>query len=1030
MAKMNRRDFFKVVGTSSAAGLAACDAKVPAEQIYPYVVTPEQIVPGQPTFFSTTCGGCSEQCSVVARHREGRVVYVGRNPDSELSYGVCAAGIASVQDTYDPDRTTAPTKPWADLYGEIGAKLSAGGVAWLGRYRTGSLSKLIGDFSTATSATRLHWEPMGYESLVAATELAFGTRTAPRYVLDGTHTIVSFGADFLHTWLAGGDHNRGWKAARDPSSGHIAQFFAIEPRISSTSAKADTWWASRPGTESGVARALAKLVADKKSSQVGQDYLAGVNPQAEADKAGIPLAKLDALADKLAAGPSVVFPGGVTTAGTDATDLAVATLVLNAVCGNVGDTDAHSVRLSGSRNLGDVATGGQVRSLLSDCAAGKVKTLFIDGLDLDFNLPADAGVSDALSKVETLVVLGASLPQGMPENAILLPTSSDLESWGDAEPVHGVHHLQQPAMAVRNDTQSVGDIVLSIAKAASLATPALSAGTNPDGTPIEGDDIIAASTMLGTKKAIATFEAPDFHHYVAGRWFADIYTGQAGFSRWWNKSLQKGGTATNAESVGSKLASDLPAPTPAALVDSGKALLIYPHPTIFDGRNANKAWLQEVPEPLSGYTWGTWIEVSPNTASELGVTNEDHLSVTVGNNSVSGQVFVSPGMRDDAVAVVAGNGHTEGGRYSKDRGSNPLHLLSAETQDAHTGAFSYLGGSATLARVEGDGMMRSLTGGGDMDGRPVALASHVDKVLHADENAEPGSLAPTLVIPKDPRIDPDNYSMYPEPEHPNFRFAMSIDLDTCTGCSACEVACASENNVPIVGPLQQKRGRYMGWIRTDRFWEGEGEHPDVRIMPVMCQQCSHAPCEGVCPVLATYHNLDGLNAMIYNRCVGTRYCANNCPYSARRFNFHTFRWPDAYSLMLNPEVSTREMGVMEKCTFCVQRIRATKYEHRANGTTPTDSELSRLTACADACQADAITFGNLKDETSEVYAKFQDPRAYTLFGELNTKPGIRYLTKVQFHATDDGHHGGGHGDDSHGDDSHGNDAHNGHGSPS
>ena len=1030
MAKMNRRDFFKVVGTSSAAGLAACDAKVPAEQIYPYVVTPEQIVPGQPTFFSTTCDGCSEQCSVVARHREGRVVNVGRNPDSALSYGVCAAGVASVQDTFDSDRATAPAKPWAELYADIGAKLGAGQVAWLGRYRTGSLAKLIGDFSAATGGTQVHWEPMGYEAIVTATELAFGTRTAPRYVLDGAHTIVSFGADFLHTWLAAGDHSRGWKAARDASSGHVAQFFAIEPRISGTSAKADTWWASRPGTEAGVARALARLVADKKHCDVAKQYLSTVNAQAAADAAGIPLAKLDTLADKLAAGPSIVFPGGVTTAGTDATDLALATLVLNAVCGNVGDTDAHSVRLAGSRNLGQVANSTELQALLSDCAAGNVKTLVIDGLDLDFNLPADAGVADALSKVETLVVLAASLPQGMPANAILLPTSSGLESWGDAEPVHGVHHLQQPAMAVQHDTQSVGDILLGLAKAAQLKTPTLAAEVNEDGTPVEGDDILPASTMLGTKTAVASFEAPDFHHYVAGRWFAEIFSGEGSFSRWWNNSLQKGGNATSASAASAELSGSLPAPAPAAVVDGGKALLIYPHPGLFDGRHANKAWLQEVPEPLSGYTWGTWVEVSPQTAKDLGVTNEDHLSVSVGDNKVAGQVFISPGMRDDAVAVVAGNGHSEGGRYSKDWGSNPLHLLTASSRDAKTGAISYLGSSAVVTRVEGESLMLSLTGGGDMDGRPVALSAHVDDVLHADEHAAPGSLAPTLVIPKDPRIDPDKYDMYPEPEHPDFRFAMSIDLDSCTGCSACEVACASENNVPVVGPLQQKRGRYMGWIRTDRFWEGEGEHPDVRIMPVMCQQCSHAPCEGVCPVMATYHNLDGLNAMIYNRCVGTRYCANNCPYSARRFNYHTFRWPDAYNLMLNPEVSTREMGVMEKCTFCVQRIRTTKYEHRANGTTPSDGELSRLTACADACQSDAITFGNLKDENSEVYAKFQDPRAYTLFGELNTKPGVRYLTKVQFHVTDDGHHGGGHGTDAGGGDSHGDDAHNGHGSPS
>jgi molybdopterin-containing oxidoreductase family iron-sulfur binding subunit len=1019
MAKLNRRDFFKVVGASSAAGVVACDAKVPAEQIYPYVIQPDEVVPGLPTLFSTTCGGCSEQCSVVARHREGRVVHVGGNPDATLGHGVCSAGTASVQDTYDPDRVTAPATPWDETFTTLGAAVAKGGVAWIGRYRNASLGKVIGDFVAASGGTTVHWEPMGYEALVKATELAFGTATAPRYVLDGAHTIVSFGADFLHTWLARMDHSRGWKVARDPSSGHIAQFFAIEPRVSNTSANADTWWSARPGTEAGVARALAKLVADRR--HVNHPWLAAVNPTEAADAAGIPLKKLQELADKLAAGPSVIFPGGVATAGTDATDLALATLVLNHVCGNIG----HSVRLDGGRNLGAVGTGADVKALLADCAAGNIKTLFVDDLDLHFNLPADAGVTEALSKVTNLVVLSAHLPQGLPTGAIHLPVSSALESWGDGEPVHGTHHVQQPGMATLHDTRSLGNIVLAIAKAAGLKTPAATAALDADGNPVEGEETAVASTMLGMKTAVASFEAPDFQHFVAGRWFAEVFSGEGSFATWWNATLQQGGRANDVEEGAHTLAADLPAPG-AGSVAKGKALLISPHPGLFDGRHANKPWIQEVPEPLTGYTWGTWAEISAKTAAELDVTNNDHLTVTVGSNTLTAQVFVSPGMRDDAVAVSAGNGHTAGGRYSKGWGANPMHLLTSSATDAHTGAIAYLGASATLARGTGDEPRRSLSGRGDMDNRPIALATSAAGVLAADDHAAPGSLAPTLKIPKDPRIDPDHYDMYPEPEHPNFRFAMSIDLDSCTGCSACEVACASENNVPVVGPLQQKRGRYMGWIRMDRFWEGEGEHPDVRIMPVMCQQCSHAPCEGVCPVLATYHNLDGLNAMIYNRCVGTRYCANNCPYSARRFNYHTFRWPDAYSLMLNPDVSIREMGVMEKCTFCVQRIRSVKYAHRVDGTGVEDNEIRRLTACADACPADAISFGNLQDESSEVYGKFQDPRAYTLLGELNTKPGVRYLAKVQFHDLGGDAHGSGHDDAG----SEHSKAQDGHGSPS
>jgi molybdopterin-containing oxidoreductase family iron-sulfur binding subunit len=239
---------------------------------------------------------------------------------------------------------------------------------------------------------------------------------------------------------------------------------------------------------------------------------------------------------------------------------------------------------------------------------------------------------------------------------------------------------------------------------------------------------------------------------------------------------------------------------------------------------------------------------------------------------------------------------------------------------------------------------------------------------------------------------------YPEPEHPTYRFAMSVDLNTCTGCGACEAACYAENNIPIVGPAMIRKTRQMGWIRLSRYWEGEGEHPDIRWQPVMCQQCAHAPCEAVCPVFATYHNLDGLNAMIYNRCVGTRYCGNNCPYSARRFNYHSYDWPEPFHMMLNPDVTVRDMGVMEKCTFCIQRIRDVKDHARDDGhRLATDAELQKLPACARACPADALVFGNKNDANAQVTKNHQSPRSFYMLTELNTKPGVKYLARLVHH---------------------------------
>ncbi len=411
---------------------------------------------------------------------------------------------------------------------------------------------------------------------------------------------------------------------------------------------------------------------------------------------------------------------------------------------------------------------------------------------------------------------------------------------------------------------------------------------------------------------------------------------------------------------------------------------------------------------MSGYTWGTWAEISPATAEKLGVTQDDTVRVSNASGTLELGVFINPGARDDTVGVVLGNGHKAGNRYSKGWGQNPVTLLK-KALDSRSGDIAWTSAGVSLARGASENPMTNLKGSQGMDERPIAADSYVGDVLEHPSGPR-SSQAAVHAIPEDERlVEAGIHDMFPEPEHPTYRFALDINLDRCVGCGVCEMACAAENNIPSVGPFQHDKHRYMNWIRLSRFFEGEGETPDVRFIPVMCQQCSHAPCESVCPVVATYHNLDGLNAMVYNRCVGTRYCANNCPYSARRFNYHTFRWPQAYTLQLNPDISTREMGVMEKCTFCIQRIRAAKAEVRTEHGTVGDEVLRQLPACASACPTDAMTFGNRKDADSAVARLYESPRSYTLLGELNNKPGVQYTTKLNFHRTGGGHGGGDHG---------------------
>jgi len=1037
MAGMNRRDFFKMVGVTGAASVAGCDARVPAENVIPYMVQPEEITPGIPTLYASICGECAVGCGVLAKTREGRVILHEPNPDSPVGgSGLCAGGVTSVQETYNPDRLQGPvdggeTTDWGAVLGKVGAAVKgagAGGVRWLGRYRTGALSQLIGDFVGQSKGSAVHWEPLGYASLSAATKLAFGADILPRYAFDDAHTIVTFGAEFLHTWLNPAGHAESFKNARDPFRGdYIAKFYAVSSRLGNSSARADTFWSVKPGSEADVARALAKLVAEKKGRKdiASSAFLKG----ADASAAGVDAAKLEALADELAAKPSVVFPGGADAAGANATDLALATLVLNDVCGNIGKT----VMLGSGQNFGPVHSFTDVEKLLADCAAGKVKVLFLDGLDPAFSLPADANVADALAKVGTLVVLANSAPEGVPESAIILPPGSSSEAWGDSASHKGAYGLQQPAMQPLYDTRSVGDVLLAVAAAASLQDPTPAEEDEEEGKGGKGkagkggkgkagkagrrrgaigadkdeDEEAPPPPQLGGQPAIASFAAADFQRYVAGRWHSKLFTGSGDFGKWWRECLQRGGFFPGVPETTPKLrANKLAAAGATQSISGDYALILFPHSLLYDGRHAHKSWAQEVPEPISGYTWNTWAEISTATAAKLGVDDKGSLRISSDQGALELGVFINPAARDDVVGVVMGNGHKAGNRFSKDRGFNPVSLIKKGV-DARSGDFAWLGTSVTLAKGASENPMEQLKGSEDMDHRPIALESYVDDVLE-HPTGEMSALAAIHRIPEDARlVEKGIHDMYPEPEHPTYRFALSVNLDNCTGCGVCEIACIAENNIAITGPFQHQMHRYMSWIRLSRFFVGEGENPDMRFIPMMCQHCAHAPCEGVCPVVATYHNLDGLNAMIYNRCVGTRYCANNCPYSARRFNYHTFRWPGAYTLQLNPAVSTREMGVMEKCSFCIQRIRDAKDEFR--GETVPDEVLEHLPACAQACPTDAFTFGNRKDEKSKVAIESASPRSYIVLSDLNTKPGVQYMTKINFHRT-----GGGHGD-SHGD---------------
>jgi Fe-S-cluster-containing dehydrogenase component/anaerobic selenocysteine-containing dehydrogenase len=986
MAELNRRDFLKVLGISGTASACTIDPVTPIETLLPYVVTPDQIVPGIATYFATQCTACDAGCGVLAKNREGRIIKLEGNPDHPTNRGsLCAMGQADLQATYSPDRFDGPRKKgaptsWDEATATVvrriqKARKNGKRIAWLGAHRTGATAAVVDRFMAAVGGSVTRWEPVGTAALRAATKAAFNIDGVPAYRLAKAHTVVSFGADFLHT---DGDPSvtRGFARGRDPKVGDfVSKFFAIEPRISTTSANADIHLAPVPGTEAGLALALAKMVADKKKIRgPAAKLLKGFDTKAAITASGVSIERVVDIVDRLVHHRSVVLPGGSSTIA--AVDVAIATLILNKVAGNMGKT----VVFGPEPNVAGLSTYADVTALLADCAAGKIGVLFLDDLDVVHTTPGDTA-KNALVNVDQVVAFANEPNDSLTDGTLILPPGTTLERWGDNEAYRGRHTIQQPAMRGLKDTRNTGDVLLAVARAMGIANPPTAEGTRDDDSGADLD-----------------LSAPDFTTFLRDWWQANVYNGSKSFKAYWRKTLQAGGRFTKIDKRGAQVVANA-LPAGQANVDGdGLLLTVFKHPFLYDGRHANRPWAQEVPEPISTNVWGTWAEIHPDTAAEKGLKDNEGVRLTTPNGTIDVAWFGSPGIRKDVVAVIMGNGHENSGRYTG-YGANPVNLL---------GAAAAAGGSLATAAVRAtvgptgtaDGV-KHLAGSLDQDDRPISYTVKAKDIGHGNG---PGGIVHLHHPPIDHRLtDAGLLDMYPEPEHPTYRFAMAIDLNRCTGCGACQTACYAENNVSVVGPDQSEKGRHMGWIRLSRYWEGSGEVPDIRWQPVMCQHCAHAPCEGVCPVLATYHNLDGLNAMVYNRCVGTRYCANNCPYSARRFNYHTFDWPEPFHMMLNPDVATRTMGVMEKCTFCVQRIRDVKDTYRDNHEVVPNAALTRLTACASACPAEAITFGNLKDPESDVAHKFEDERAYAMLSELNTKPGIRYLARISHSEAAPGH---------------------------
>jgi molybdopterin-containing oxidoreductase family iron-sulfur binding subunit len=522
-----------------------------------------------------------------------------------------------------------------------------------------------------------------------------------------------------------------------------------------------------------------------------------------------------------------------------------------------------------------------------------------------------------------------------------------------------------------------------------------------------GDLLLRTAKALGGP--LARFTAPSFKDHLQARWQALAgERGEKDFATFWHGALQRGGVFFEAPAPARvSLAPGTARVTytkPALEGDGDFVFATYPHSMLYDGRGANKPWLLENSDPVTKITWHSWVEVHPDTARKLDLRDGEILRVTSPHGSIEAPVFVYQGIRPDVVAVPLGLGHTEYGAYARGRGVNALDLLGAPSGDF----LSYLSTRVSVEKTGGYQTLASIAGTPRQLGRGIAEGVSLEAAKkgltveqaylaegHGKHDINTELELEALKGWSEKQLEETKYGDNVG-DHP--RWGMAIDLAKCTGCQACVTACYAENNIPTVGETEIGKGREMTWIRIERYWEGgeqPGEQVTARFIPMLCQHCSNAPCEPVCPVYAAYHTPDGLNGQVYNRCVGTRYCANNCPYKVRYFNWYKYNqvsWPEPLHLQLNPDVTVRARGVMEKCTFCIQRIRGAQNDARLENRAVRDGDV--VTACAQACPSDAIVFGDVNDPGSRVARLRQNPRGYRVLEDLNTRSAITYLAKI------------------------------------
>ena len=939
-----RRQFLQLMGASVAlAGLSSACTRQPAEAIVPYVKAPEQFIPGKPVFYATALStdGAGAQGVLVESHM-GRPTKIEGNPEHPGSLGSTDhLAQAEILNLYDPDRSRAilyraEGSRWEAFVAALRPVLDAQkalkgeGLRLLTTTITSpTLGAQIAEFLKQYPLAKWHvHDALARRNAMDGARAAFGRALQPVLKFEHADVVIALDADFLGR---GGDKIANARAfsQRRNGEGEMLRLYSVESTVTITGAAADHRVPARTAEVEGVARELA--------AELGVGVEKGVLPASAAAKAIITAMIKDA---KARGARTLVVAGETQPAFVHSLVYAI-----NEKLGSLGT----AMVLTEPVEANPPSAENGIEALSADMQAGKVDALFILGGNPVSTATVDSGFAAAMqdhSKTPFRVHLSLFDDETSEHCQWHLPEAHALESWGDARAFDGTLSVQQPLIAPLYEGKSAIEVVQAL---------------------------LGDSTSTG-------------YQIVQTAWKARIPA--LTFEKSWRKVVHDGvvpGTAL--APVAAKTTAGAWMQAKASVNQANLDLNFRLDPNVLDGRNANNGWMQELPKPLTMFTWDNAALLSPKTAQRLSIpepegsargTYVDRVSVTVGGASVSIPAWVLPGHPDDSITIYLGGGRKRTGRVGKGVGVDVQALRSA--------ASPWFSANATIRR-EGSRYAMGCT----QDHWRMQEAS--ERHLLRTGTYEQWKANPAFAkIGEEQGPQP---SLYAEHPYNGNKWGMVIDLSNCIGCNACITACQSENNIAVVGKDQIMRGREMQWLRVDRYFEGESETPAVHHQPVPCMQCENASCEVVCPVAATTHSDEGLNDMVYNRCVGTRYCANNCAYKVRRFNFFLYSDWDSESIKLqkNPDVTVRSRGVMEKCTYCVQRINEVRINAKNEGRPIKDGEIR--TACQQVCPTQGITFGDLNDPSSAVSKAQKDPRNYVLLHELNTRPRTSYLASVR-----------------------------------